>query len=115
MEHEEAKRRFRGLSTETQLRVLATFGHHLTIAARDTYEFQAPGVRAPQRLRDINEIQHRVFAHIVALVTVDASRYPDDVLLSIVLELGDEPLRAQSLRALADALQGAPGDIADGS
>jgi hypothetical protein len=88
MEHEEAKRRFKGLSPETQLRVLATFGHKLTIAARDTYEFQPPGFRAPQRLRDINEIQHRVLAHIFASATVDARRYPDDDLLSIVLEQG---------------------------
>jgi hypothetical protein len=39
MEHDEAKRRFKGLSTETQLRVLAAFAHKLTIAARDTYGF----------------------------------------------------------------------------
>ena len=55
MEHEDVKRRFRNLPPDAQLRVLATLGHNLTIAARDTYEFQAPGVRAPQRLRDINE------------------------------------------------------------
>jgi hypothetical protein len=85
--------------------VLATLGHNLTIAARDTYEFQAPGVRAPQRLRDINEIQHRVFSHILALSTVDKWRYPDDDLISIVLDFGDEHVRAQSLWALQDALE----------
>jgi hypothetical protein len=105
MENEEAKRRFRGLPPDAQLRVLATFGHNLTIAARDTYEFQAPGVRAPQRLRDINEIQHRVLAHILALASVNKWRYPDDDLLSIVFELGDDHVRSQSLWALDDALQ----------
>lgn len=105
MEHEDIKRRFRNLTPDAQLRVLAALGHNLTIAARDTYEFQAPGVRAPQRLRDINEIQHRVFEHILALATVDKWRYPDDDLISIVLELGDEHVRAQSLWALQDALE----------
>ena len=105
MEHEEVKRRFRSLPPDAQLRVLATFGHNLTIAARDTYEFQAPGVRAPQRLRDINEIQHRVLAHILALASVNKWRYPDDDLLSIVLEFGDDHVRSQSLWALDDALQ----------
>jgi hypothetical protein len=103
MEHEDVKRRFRSLTPDAQLRVLAALGHNLTIAARDTYEFQGPGVRAPQRLRDITEIQHRIFGHIAALAT-DSSRYPDDDLMSIVLELGDEHVRAQSLRALQDAL-----------
>ena len=105
MEHEEVKRRFRSLPPDAQLRVLATFGHNLTIAARDTYEFQAPGVRAPQRLRDINEIQHRVLEHILALASVNKWRYPDDDLLSIVLDLGDDHVRSQSLWALNDALQ----------
>jgi hypothetical protein len=77
----------------------------LTIAARDTYEFQAPRVRAPQRLREINEIQHRVFGHILALHTVDAWRSPDDVLLAILLEHDDDHLQAQSQWALADALE----------
>ena len=104
MEHEDVKRRFRNLAPDAQRRVLAAVGHSLTIAARDTYEFQAPGVRAPQRLRDINEIQHRIFGHIAALATSDARRYPDDDLMSIVLELGDEHVRAQTLRALQDAL-----------
>ena len=55
-----------------QLRVLAAFGHNLTIAARDTYAVDERGVRAPDRLRDINEIQHRVLAHILALTDADA-------------------------------------------
>jgi hypothetical protein len=105
MEHEDVKRRFGKLAAAAQLRVLAAFGHNLTIAARDTYEFQAPGVRAPQRLRDINEIQHRVFGHIRALATVDERRYPDDVLISVFLEFGDEHVRAQSLWALRHALE----------
>jgi hypothetical protein len=105
MEHEDVKRRFTKLAPEAQLRVLAMVGHHLTIAARDAYEFQAPGVRAPQRLRDINEIQHRVYAHILALAAEDKRRYPDDDLLSIIFEFGDEHVRAQSLRAFEDALQ----------
>ena len=97
---------YRNLSTEAQARVLATFGHNMTIAARDTYEVQSPGVRAPQRLRDINEIQHRVFGHISALLTGEReSRYPDDTLLSILLEHGDDELRAQTVRSLRDAIE----------
>jgi hypothetical protein len=103
--YEEARRRFESLPADVQARVLANFGHNMTIAARDTYEFQAPGVRAPQRLRDINEIQHRVFAHIAKLLTDDAGRYPDDVLLSIMIEHDDQHLTAQALWALEEAFK----------
>jgi hypothetical protein len=104
MEHTEVTLRFQQLSADKQIRVLAAFGHNLTIAARDTYEFQAPGVRAPERLRGINEIQHRVLAHILALTIPDAWRYPDDALLSIALEHGDDHLGAQALWAFENAL-----------
>ena len=105
MNEDEIGRRYKSLSADEQLRVLPTFGHNLTIAARDTYEVRAPGIRATQQLHDMNEVQHRVFAHIVALLTVDAERYPDDVLLGILLEHGDEHLRTLTLCALEDALQ----------
>jgi hypothetical protein len=108
MELDELKRRFSGLPPEIQLRVLATLGHNLKIAAGDIYEFQAPGVLAPQRLRDINEIQRRVFGHIVALATEKETRYPDDDVISIILDFGDEDMRAQSLWALQDALERSP-------
>jgi hypothetical protein len=88
-----------------QARTLLTFGHNLTIAARDTYEVQAAGVHAPQRLREINEIQHRVFAQVLALLMVDPHRYPDDVLLAMVLRHDDDHLQTQSLRAFGDALE----------
>jgi len=44
MNLEEMNRRYKSLSSEIQARTLVTFGHNLTIAARDTYEIQAPGV-----------------------------------------------------------------------
>jgi hypothetical protein len=99
MDLSEATRRLSALSAEAQLRLLASFGHNLTVAARDTYEFQAPGVREPMRLRQINEIQHRVLAHILALSKSNQFRYPDDVLISIMLEHDDGHLRAQALWA----------------
>ncbi len=105
MDPSEATRRLSALSAEAQLRLLASFGHNLTVAARDTYEFQAPGVREPMRLRQINEIQHRVLAHILALSKSNQFRYPDDVLISIMLEHDDGHLRAQALWAYEDALK----------
>jgi hypothetical protein len=77
---------FSGLSAAEQLRLLMTFAHRLTVAARDTYELQKEGVADPKRLRTINEVQHRVCGHALALLRDSADRYPDDVLVGIFLE-----------------------------
>jgi hypothetical protein len=105
MDLAEATRRLSALSAQEQLRLLASFGHNLTVAARDTYEFQATGILEPKRLRQINEIQHRVLAHILALSKSNEQRYPDDVLISIMLEHDDSHLRAQAVWAYEDALK----------
>jgi hypothetical protein len=102
---DEAAAVYSALPQAEQVRFLASFCHRLTIAARDTYEFQAPGVRAPEQLRAINEIQHRVLAHICSLLRERESRYPDDVLVSIMLAQDDQHLSGPAVRAFQDALK----------
>src|SRR5262245_40883744 len=92
----EATRAYSELPVDAQMRFLAYFGHNLTIVARDTYDFQASTVRAPERLRAINEIQHRVLGHIQAMLTDSEWRYPDDALVSIFLEHDDQHLQRQA-------------------
>jgi hypothetical protein len=104
MEIDEVRQRFRELVERQRIRVLAAFGHNLTIVARDTYVVGELAIHAPERLRAINEIQHRVLAHILALATEDTRRYPDDVLLSILLDHDDEQLRTGTLWALEHAI-----------
>ena len=101
--HEET-RRYSSLSRDAQLRVLATFGHLLTLAGREAYDDQDDEGQGPLRLRDINEILHRVLSHIHALASHDRARYPDTVLVAILLEFGDERLRTQALSTLRSAL-----------
>ena len=104
MDYSEATRRFQQLTASKQIIVLAAFGSDLTVVARDTYVVGELGLHAPERLREINEIQHRVLAHILALTTEDDARYPDDVLLSIFFDYGDEQLQARTLRSLERAM-----------
>jgi len=96
---------FSELERSKQLSFLAKFGHNMTIAARDTYVPQTDQLNAPERLRAINELQHRVLGHIQALLTASGWRYPDDVIVSIMLEHQDPHLRAQALWAFEDALK----------
>ena len=104
---DEAAQLFSVLAPIEQVKFLALFAHNLTIAARDTYEFQAPGVRAPERLRAVNEIQHRVLQHIHSLLTPGEWRYSDEALLSTMLaeENSDAHLREQATWAFQDAMK----------
>ena len=49
--------------------LLLTYGHQLTVMAREAYEFQGSGVERPRLLRDSNEILHRVFQAVRELET----------------------------------------------
>lgn len=95
---------FSALEPEEQARFLALLAHELTVAARDAYEVGADGLNDPARARAINEVQHRVTGHLVALLRGDPARYPDDVLFGIVLEQQDAALRQRLLEAFDRAV-----------
>jgi hypothetical protein len=63
-ELDEVTSTFAKLSTSEQAVVLARFAFELTIAARDTYVPGSNAVQFPERLRAINEIQHRVMGRL---------------------------------------------------
>src|SRR5687767_13904942 len=77
---------FSVLTPDGKGRFVALLAHELTILARDTYEVGESGLTNPARMRAINEVQHRLMGFLVALLRDDAQRYPDDVLVRIVLE-----------------------------
>ena len=58
----------------------------------------------PSRLRSINEAQHRISGHVLKLLAGDRSRYPDEVLVSVILEQDDPVLRGQVAAAFARSL-----------
>jgi hypothetical protein len=95
---------FRDLPPAAQVEALVRFAGELTLVGRDAYVPGTPEVAFPHRLRELNEIQHRVASHTLAILTGDARRYPDDVLLAIVLENQDPELRRQVAAALARCL-----------
>jgi hypothetical protein len=73
-------------SPQEKTQFLIQFAHALTILARDTYAVGEDGLTHPSRLRIMNELQHRVTSFLIALMKNEAKRYPDDVLLRILLE-----------------------------
>jgi hypothetical protein len=95
---------FRSLPPAAQIEALVRLAHELTIVGRDTYEPSSLALRHPNRLRSLNEVQHRITSHVLALLAADPGRYPDEVLASIILAQEDPELLRQVAAAFARSL-----------
>lgn len=95
---------FSAYSPEEKKEFLAQLMYELTVYARDNYEVGGEGLTNPQRVRRINEIQHRLSAFLRQLLREDSRRYPDDAIVRIVLEHpGDEGLAWQAMASFERA------------
>jgi hypothetical protein len=92
MTTDEAITAFRSLSREQQIRFLVSYAHWLSLVGRNTYEAGTENVLNPKRLREINEVQHRVVGQTLKLLDEVEDRYPDDVLATIIVMEADEEL-----------------------
>lgn len=81
---------FLSYSLAEKKELLAWLSFDLTIAARDSYEVGQDGLTHPQRVRRINEVQHRVSSFLLALLRNDPHRYPDKVFINIILSQPDD-------------------------
>jgi hypothetical protein len=89
---------FHNYSPQEKIDFLVYLAHALTILARDTYELGGEGLTHPSRLRRITEVQHRVLSSIIALMKHEAKRYPDEVLVRLVLEHPEDQDLQQQLQ-----------------
>lgn len=101
---EEATAAFSSLSHDEKKEFIAQLIYELTIVARDSYEVGGVGLTNPERVRRVNEVQHRLGAFLFSLLRDDARRYPDDLLVRIILEHeGDDDFQRQMSAAFAAA------------
>ncbi|MGA2065828.1 MAG: hypothetical protein ABSG86_12705 [Thermoguttaceae bacterium] len=70
------------LTPEKKARMVAMLCHDLTVVARDTYG-EGMDVKAPARLRELNEIEHRMTGFLVRILKGDDSRAPDDAIAGV--------------------------------
>jgi len=95
---------FSSYSAQEKKEFVAQLIHELTVVARDSYEVGADGLTNPQRVRKINEIQHRLSSFLKHLLRDDPRRYPDDFVVRLVLEEpGDDEFGRQLAWAFASA------------
>lgn len=85
MNIESEVRHFRELSSVDKARFLARFMYELTLEGRNFYGPGGEQAIGPDKLRFINEIQHRITRFIEQLLIDDPARPADDVLLRLLL------------------------------
>jgi len=104
MKIDDAINAFSRYSSQEKSDFLIRLAHALTILARETYDVGGEGLSQPIRLRLINEIQHRVMGFLIALREPDARRYPDEVLVRIILEHPEDSELQQEVGEMFDRL-----------
>jgi hypothetical protein len=103
----QAINKFSSLSPEEKIDFLIRLSQELTIVARDSYEAGGTGLTNPARVRLLNEVQHRIAGCLQALVKDSPKRYPDDVLVKIILEHPEDVELQQQLHVAFGRLSGA--------
>lgn len=93
-------------SAQEKTEFLLLLAHALTVLARETYEPGGDGLTEPSRLRRINEVQHRVLSSLIALRRGGRKRYPDDVVVRLILEHPEDLELQRQLEAAVYRLLG---------
>lgn len=91
------------LPKDLKTRFLASIGHNLTVAGRNSYRPQTEELDKPRQLRRVNEIQHRVLACLHQLLVRDAEISFQRSIAHLVLEQEDDEFRSLMEWAWSDA------------
>jgi hypothetical protein len=92
-------RHFSEMSANEQARFLARFMYELTLEARNFYGPGGEQMIDANKLRFVNEIQHRLTRFIEQILIDDPARSADDVMLRLLLA----PRAEKSIEALVHA------------
>src|SRR5580700_10068118 len=77
---------FLSLPDEGKLDAFLFLAAGLTVFARSTYVPGTEEIAEPARLRRLNELQHRILYYLLALHQGNTKRYPDELILDIMLD-----------------------------
>jgi hypothetical protein len=94
---------FGALSASEQIRFLVRVGWELTLVGRETYVVGGIGLSDPERLRVVNELQHRLLGHIGALLSGSTQRRPDASIVRTLLEHSEDSHMSGVARAFERA------------
>jgi hypothetical protein len=89
MDQASATEFFSSLKNDEKLQMLVSLSYYVTIAGRDTYDYEC-GVKDTARLRALNEVQHHTLNVSRALSSGEASCMPDDAVVAIFFAPRDD-------------------------
>jgi hypothetical protein len=92
-------RNFQDLSSVDKARFLAHFMYELTLEARNFYGPAGDHAIDLEKLRFVNEVQHRVTRFIEQILADDPARSADDVMLRLLLA----PRKEKAIESLMHA------------
>ena len=78
--------RYSALTLPERAVFLANLGEWLTFVGRDTYDPKG-GLTNPERLRGINEAQHRILEQLSHMLAYQRYVYPDDAFAGLLIEI----------------------------
>ena len=105
MKQTEILKEFEVLNSKEQVALLLAYGHQLSVLARTAYEFQGPGVEKPRLLRDVNEINHRIYPQLESLISGKNPEFPYSEISSWISGEGkNEETQETSIQAFERAL-----------
>jgi hypothetical protein len=96
---------YASLPAADQARLLTRLAWELTLVGRAYYMPGTEELADPAALRAVNELQHQITQHVLALLDDNPRRYPDDVLIRCIVD--DTPDRAGLRPAVRDAFAAA--------
>jgi hypothetical protein len=77
---------YTALDSPAKARFLAVLSNQLTVFMREEYDESLDSARRIKRLMGANELQHHLSSELRHHLDQDTNRYPDEVLLNILLE-----------------------------
>lgn len=108
--YNEFVRSIRSATPTNQALLFLYLSHAITTAARESYPSANDRLTDQERfavLQDINELQHRIVSHCLALLKGDRERFPDDVICRMLRPSeGDNAIVSNALNwALGEGLR----------
>ena len=82
--------KYSSLSENQKTLFLVVLAHWINTFARDTYEAGTEEVLDPKRLRVLNELLHHVINELRNFIFKDEKRYPDEVTIKTIFEIGEK-------------------------
>jgi hypothetical protein len=98
----ETTSKYQELNSRHQQQFLALLAYRLTLKGRETYRTGNTGLSAPERLKGINEVQHRILSKLSSSLRDAPTGYSDEQFWDSTFSVAEMYSCAEDLSRAAD-------------